>query len=193
VDSRLEAVFERLEKSEIPSQQECFDQAVESVDRWIEQHRLEDAVLAAHRFYVVTDSDQGLRELLNRCGGMSDRNVRRLVYGLANLREIKELNERLESSGSEIAYLLDYYLADVSMAQHRNEESIDESLLSALEKDPFLVGAYVDLWRRHMQHWDPYTAWRCIKAARRIAPNHSDLLPVNQMEKLLEVDSPDFF
>ena len=70
---------------------------------------------------MVTDSDQGLRDLLTRCGGVADRKVRHVVYALENPREIKELKLQLDSEKDSIAYLLDYYLADVAMAQHRNQ------------------------------------------------------------------------
>jgi hypothetical protein len=142
---------------------------------------------------ILTDNDQGLRELLTRCGGVADRKIRQIVYGLASLREIKDIKLQIGSEKDSMAYLLDYYLADVAMAQHRNQEPIMESLLHALENDPLLVGAYIDLWRVLLQEWDPYTAWRCVQAARRISPLHSDLVPVNQLERRLELDSPDFF
>jgi len=190
---RLEAIFDKLRTIEIPSSKNLFDQTANDIEKSMKAGRVEEAVLAAHRFYILTDSDQGFRDLLNRCGGMSDRNIRRIVYGLSNIREIKQMKEELEAESSPMAYLLDYYLADVAMAQHRNQEPIDESLLNSLEKDPLIVGAYIDLWRRNLQEWDPYTAWRCVEAARRIAPMHSDLIPVNQLEKMIRTDSPDFF
>lgn len=190
---RLEAIFNKLKTIENPSSQKLFDQASEDIEKFMKKGQIEDAVLAAHRFYILTDNDQGLRDLLNRCGGMADRNIRRIVYGLSNIREIKQMKEELETESSPMAYLLDYYLADVAMAQHRNQEPIDECLLNSLEKDPLIVGAYIDLWRRNLQEWDPYTAWRCLEAARRIAPMHSDLIPVNQLEKMIRADSPDFF
>jgi hypothetical protein len=156
-------------------------------------HRTEEAVLAAYRFYLVTDNEKGLRDLLKRCGGMADRNVRQVVYDLANMRQIKKLKLSLESKDSPIAYLLNYYIADLAMAQHRNEEPIQEDLMKCLEKDELIIGAYIDLCRHYLQEWDAYTAWRCIEAARGISPRHSDLISVDQMERMIERDSPDFF
>lgn len=190
---RIESILNKLEMTQVPSSVDIYNKAVSDIDQYLANHRLEDAVLAAYRYFVLTDSDQGLRDLLTRCGGVADRKVRHVVYALENPREIKDLKLQLDSEKNSMAYLLDYYLADVAMAQHRNQEPINESLMKALEQDPLLVGAYVDLWRRLLEDWDPYTAWRCVQAARRISPNHSDLIPVNKMEKMIELDSPDFF
>jgi len=190
---RIEVILSKLGSVQIPSRDEIYQKAVSQIDSYLASHRLEDAVLAANRYLILTDNDQGLRELLTRCGGVADRKIRQIVYGLASLREIKDIKLQIGSEKDSMAYLLDYYLADVAMAQHRNQEPIMESLLHALENDPLLVGAYIDLWRVLLQEWDPYTAWRCVQAARRISPLHSDLVPVNQLERRLELDSPDFF
>jgi hypothetical protein len=192
-DARLEKILSRLESRTIPTQEDLMSQAQGQIDRFLADGSTENAVLAAYRFYVITDSDQGLRELLARCGGLTDRYVRRLVYSLGDLREVGKLKEKLESKNSPIAYLLSYYLGDLALAQHRDDALIQENLIQCLEKDELIVGAYIDLSRRYMEEWDPYTAWRCIHAARRIAPNHSDLIPINILERAIERDSPDFF
>ncbi len=192
-DKRLEAIFAKLETTSVPSQNELLVEAEKQIDGFLAMHRTEEAVLAAYRFYLVTDNEKGLRDLLKRCGGMADRNVRQVVYDLANMRQIKKLKLSLESKDSPIAYLLNYYIADLAMAQHRNEEPIQEDLMKCLEKDELIIGAYIDLCRHYLQEWDPYTAWRCIEAARGISPRHSDLISVDQMERMIERDSPDFF
>jgi len=192
-DSSLETILNRLEQTPIPTVDQLLKESESMIDKSVASHRIEEAVLIAHRFFAVTDNDRGFRELLQRCGGLGDRQVRRTVYGLKDLRQIKEAQQTLESTRSKMAYLLNYYLADLAMAQHRTDEKIKECLLTCLESDPLIVGAYVDLWREYLMEWDPYTAWRCVKAARNISPDHTDLLPLRNMEKNIEIDSPDFF
>lgn len=192
-EKRLELIIGRAEKTSIPDVREIRKQSEEMIDKALASNRIEEAVLTAHRFYVVTDNPQVFRELLQRCGGLDDRQVRRMVYGLGNLREIKKSKEILESKQSKIAYLLDYYLADLALEEHRTDEPIKDSLLACLDSDPLIVGAYIDLWRVYLMEWDPYTAWRCVRVAQKLSPNHSNLLPLRSLEKSLEADSPDFF
>jgi hypothetical protein len=192
-DARLEPILDRLAQTTIPTVDLLRKESESMIDKAVGSHHVEEAVLIAHRFFAVTDNDRGFRELLQRCGGLGDRQVRRMVYGLKDLRQIKEAQQTLESTQSKMAYLLNYYFADLAMAQHRTDEKIKESLLACLESDPLIVGAFVDLWRVYLMEWDPYTAWRCIKAAKNISPDHTDLLPLRNMEKNIEIDSPDFF
>ena len=192
-DTRLEPILDRLAQTTIPTVDHLRKESESMIDTAVGSHHVEEAVLIAHRFFAVTDNDRGFRELLQRCGGLGDRQVRRMVYGLKDLRQIKEAQQTLESTQSKMAYLLNYYLADTAMAQHRTDEKIKESLLTCLESDPLIVGAYVDLWRVFLMEWDPYSAWRCVKAAKNISPDHTDLLPLRNMEKNIEIDSPDFF
>jgi hypothetical protein len=192
-DARLETILSKLESRTIPKPEELMIQTKSQIEGFLADGSTENAVLAAYRFYGITDSDPGLRELLTLCGGMSDRYVRRLVYSLGDIREVTNLRDKLQSKGSPMAYLLNYYLGDLALAQHRDDDLIYESLIKCLEEDELIVGAYIDLSRRYMQAWDPYTAWRCIQAARRISPNHSDLIPINILERAIERDSPDFF
>jgi formylglycine-generating enzyme required for sulfatase activity len=192
-DSRLEMTLNRLESTQIPTVDELLKESGEAIDKSVMSHRIEEAVLIAYRFFEVFDNDKGFRDLLQRCGGLGDRRVRRAAYGLNDLREIKEAKQKLESTQSKMAYLLNFYYADIAMDEHRMDEPIKESLLACLESDPLVVGAYVDLWRVYLTDWDPYSAWRCVNAARKIAPDHGYLLPLKNMEKNMEFDSPDFF
>jgi hypothetical protein len=44
-----------------------------------------------------------------------------------------------------------------------------------------------------LKEWDPYTAWRCLDAAKKISPHHTTLLHATKMERAIELENPDFF
>lgn len=192
-DKQLEPILNRLQQFSIPDKLALRKQAEEMIDKALASHHVDEAVLAALRFLEITDNKDAYQQLLQRCGGLGNRDVRRMVYRLRDLQQIKEAKHTLESNQSKIAYLTNYYLADAAMMDRRYDEPIKENLLACLEADPLIVGAYVDLWRFYLIEWDPYTAWRCIRAAERIMPNHGVLIPLRNMEKQIEIDNPEFF
>jgi hypothetical protein len=190
---RVETILANLQQTTIPSKEALLEESRTKVNAAVKANQTEVAVLEAQRYFAITDSDAGLRELLKLAGGMGDKEVRRMVYGLGSINEIKSAKKTLEAKKQKIAYILDYFLADLAMAQHRTDEPVLDNLFQCLEHDPLIVGAYVDLWRIYLNEWDPYTAWRCLDAAKKISPHHTTLLHATKMERAIELENPDFF
>jgi hypothetical protein len=145
------------------------------------------------RYFLVADDGIGFRNLLQRCGGMGDRQVRRAMDGMGNLESLEYLKRSLKVRDSRWIYILDYMIADLAMAQHTENLEVEKLLLDTLQQDLFLVGAYLDLARCYIEDWDYESAWQCIEAAQKLAPMHSNLDPIKSIAKQLEADFPDFY
>ena len=97
--------------------------------------------------------------------------VRALAASHAEVLEIFEGNTRLEARQSGGVALL----------------------LSAVRADPYLAGGWHDLGDYYYRSFHMQEAWACLDAARRIAPRHPLLQPVNDLERTLRAKNPEFF
>lgn len=65
--------------------------------------------------------------------------------------------------------------------------------VSVLNSNPWLAGAYKDLGDLQFREFDMARAWRCWDAGRRMAPGLSIFSSVNQLEKSLLQQHPEYF
>ncbi len=65
--------------------------------------------------------------------------------------------------------------------------------LKAIEANPCLTGAYVDLAKILQSQFQTYQAWKCWEIARSIAPDHQMVKGFIQLEKQLLTMHPEFF
>jgi hypothetical protein len=69
----------------------------------------------------------------------------------------------------------------------------EQLLLAAIKKNPYLTGAWHDLADYYYRSFRTPEAWSCMDAARRIAPDHPMLKPLNELEHTLRSKNPEFF
>jgi hypothetical protein len=62
-----------------------------------------------------------------------------------------------------------------------------------LQSHPLLTGAYKDLGDALLMGYDTPRAWRCWDIGRRIVPQFGTLSSVDQFEKKLVADHPEYF
>lgn len=65
--------------------------------------------------------------------------------------------------------------------------------LAALSADPTLTGAWVDLGGMYYSGLRADAAWACWDAARALRPTHYMLKVVDDRERKLRADHPEFF
>jgi hypothetical protein len=63
----------------------------------------------------------------------------------------------------------------------------------ALLANPYLAGAYKDLGDAFVQQLDTARAWRCWDAGRRLAPQFANFKAIDQFEKTLVAQHPEYF
>jgi hypothetical protein len=104
---------------------------------------------------------------------------------------IKSL-ERIRSKRPERAHFLTILEANKRVALGELDVA-EELYLDGLEGNPFLTGAWVDLGDLYFKKLQMATAWRCWEVARRIDSAHPVLKSLNDLEKRLQADFPDYF
>lgn len=83
---------------------------------------------------------------------------------------------------------------EANLRQAAGEVRDAEALLfEALEADPYLIGAWMDLGRLYYGQYRTVQAWRCWDAARRLAPGHPMTRDIDDLEKRLVSGFPEFF
>lgn len=157
-----------------------------------------DAMLAIIECGLQTGEDlpEKMKEVMSS-GGDSDE---RLQVFLKNLdAKDKEFAEKalkgLESisrEGLTRGYVIDIMMADdqMSLGEYKKAE---ESFLKALKANPYITGVYKDLGDLFNSSYDTVSAWQCWDTARLLYPDHKMLQQINEYEKWLTKNFPDFF
>jgi tetratricopeptide (TPR) repeat protein len=192
-DESLRRILEELGKASLLGTNEMMKELEAELERDTQAGNVVEAVLVTQRYFLVTDDSIGYRKLLQRCGGLKDKGVRRVIYGLGTMDQLHDLMHKAEVSKSKYLGVVKYYMADLALGEHIEDFDAKSALLESLESDPFLVGAYVDLSRIYQTERDYYNAYRCLEAAKKINPTHSNLNAIKANELRLERDFKDWF
>jgi hypothetical protein len=89
------------------------------------------------------------------------------------------------------------HILKIFEANHR--KALGETLTAqrlfteVLQGHPLLTGAYKDLGDALLIGYDASRAWRCWDIGRRIVPQYGSLSSVDQFEKKLAADHPEYF
>ena len=126
----------------------------------------------------------------------------RLGYVVAAIRrnpESKEEAERviaiLEEARAQNythGYIINVFLGNTYAAMKQGPKGM-EMIVEALERNPFLVGAYKDLGDKLMTAYEMPDAWACWDRMREIRPEHMLSGTVTDMETRLVADFPQYF
>jgi hypothetical protein len=101
------------------------------------------------------------------------------------------LGEMNQTAGPH-AYVLNIFEANTLLGLHQDHKAID-LFLSALAVDPTVTGAWIDLGKLYYGDYNAEAAWACWDAARSIRPTHYMLKQVDDLERRLRTDHPEFF
>ena len=128
---------------------------------------------------------------------MKDRDVRLLLSSISPkskeaaeraLDDLKKLSEKSKDGTCTILI----FRANILTSLKKRSEAI-ESFLAALSKDPMIAGAWKDLGDIYFSNYDSETAWLCWDAGRSLNPRHRLFEHVNQFERKLQANHPEFF
>jgi len=100
--------------------------------------------------------------------------------------------EKMARSAGPHSYVLNIFEANTRLALHEGHKAID-LFLTALAADPTITGAWIDLGTVYYSNFRADAAWACWDAARALRPTHSMLKQVDDRERKLRTDHPEFF
>lgn len=152
-------------------------------------------MLACLELEYQTGDGISLAQLLKKVELVAADDTKTRQYFEALSGDSEETRKLLESSelvGYQKLYVMEYLLGNKLL----HEGAIDEADLylgKALNRNPWLASAYVDLGRIYMARFDNPTAWELFRAAQNISPTHQELRPITALEKKLAQDFFDFF
>ena len=156
-----------------------------------------DAFLGATEFMLTTG--EPLTEFLLDQKAMiqSDAAFQKLLFVLN-----PDTKERLQEAVKTLQELRQHtqskqHILKIFEANHR--KALGETLTAqrlftdVLQSHPLLTGAYKDLGDALILGYDTPRAWRCWDIGRRIAPKFGTFSEVDQFEKKLEAEYPEYF
>jgi Flp pilus assembly protein TadD len=141
-----------------------------SATAWTIQHR--DAL----------ESDESVRALKASLTPRDQASAQTALQTLAELRK----------QPGAAQYVLDVSQGNTLIYLHQGQNGADQ-LLEALAVNPYLLGAWHDLGAFYYQTFRTDKAWACWDAARKVNPQHPQLLPIRQMENRIRTYMPEFF
>jgi hypothetical protein len=103
-----------------------------------------------------------------------------------------EVLEKLKQSAGSHSYVINIFEGNIRFGLHQVAGAID-LFLAALAADPTVTGAWVDLGGMYYSGFRTDAAWACWDAARALRPTHYMLKIVDERERRLRTDHPEFF
>ena len=110
----------------------------------------------------------------------------------ASAKVAAETLEKMKESAGPHGYALSIFEANTRLALHQGDRAAD-LFLAALAADPNITGAWVDLGTVYYSDFRADAAWACWDAARSLRPTHFLLKQVDDLERKLRTDHPEFF
>lgn len=99
---------------------------------------------------------------------------------------------KLKQSAGPHAYVMNTWESNISLGLGHSEKAIDQ-MLTALAADPLIAGAWIDLGNYYYGAYRADAAWACWDEARALRPTHYMLKAVDDIERKLRTDHPEFF
>ena len=130
--------------------------------------------------------------------GKTDRQFRLYGASMGRARSKEQMEKKVELIDMiDRTVLTKGYVLDISKANFvtslgRMGEA-RELFLGVLAENPFIAGVYKDMGDLYYRGYNMAPAWRCWNAARRLAPNHSLLKTVTNLEHRLLKKHPEYF
>jgi len=157
-----------------------LDSMLRHFEASIEDGSLAQDWMAAHREQLSADPESG------RFAG-----ALRPSRGDEAEAAVKALEELKRAEPAQ-RYLLDVFEGNTLSRLGRRGEAVTH-LLSALNSNPYLVGAWFDIGGAYYASFQPVEAWACWDAARAARPAHPFRSVPDRLEQRLLHDHPEFF
>jgi hypothetical protein len=162
------------------------------------QGRLLDAWLAhfAQSLSAGDASTAWLAQVRERSS--SDQDARALVASLraANAEQARQAVSTLSSlrgkTTSPYAYVLDVFAANHLVGLKQTAEA-EKMFVSALSANPYLTGAWLDMGKLYYTTFRTEEAWACWDAGRAMKPDHQLARGIDEMERKMVAEHPEFF
>ena len=138
------------------------------------------AWIAAHREAISADAD-----VQAMIGSMNPKDAAGARLGADTLAGLKR-------SAGPHAYVLNIFEANIRLGLHEGNKAI-ELFLAALAAEPTITGVWVDLGGAYYGGFRADAAWACWDTARALRPTHYMLKAVDERERKLRADHPEFF
>jgi hypothetical protein len=173
------------------------DVALSDRDSAMSQGRYFDALLANYEVYFSNGS-QDLAWLRSSGDKLkTDPGVVKLAGALSQheAAQLPAAADELSSLGTAASarrQIIEVFEGNVRLEMRQVSQG-ESLLLGAAKKDPYLTSVWHDLADFYYRSFRMPEAWACMDAARRIAPNHPMLKPLNELERTLRVKNPEFF
>lgn len=175
----------------LPVKEKIFEQAKKMID----ESRPVDAFLTMME-YGLTTSDQAIAEnkvILDVA--KKDPIVIKIAQNIVPDSEesakaaLKELSS-IDQSKLEKGYLIEIFKADI---EDQLEMDASADFVKALEKNPFITGAYKDLGDNFFGQGDFMNAWSCYEMFRKIHAKHLFIKDIEESEGVLEKTFPECY
>ena len=168
-------------------------------DGAVSEGRTLDAMLAnfAAMLSIGDDSEAAAWIAAHHAQISASADAQRLMRSLspndaASAKLAVETLEEMKQTAGPHGYVLNIFQANTLVALHQGERAI-QLFLAALAADPTITGAWVDLGDLYYNGYNADGAWACWDAARSLRPSHHMLKQVDDRERKLRSDHPEFF
>jgi hypothetical protein len=192
----IDAFLERVTLGEVPDPEEVLARRKAEALAALEAGRLLECALTLLELTLETEAvPPDLGGFLRQT---PDAQVRRLLAAMSPPQSEAESRARIatflelrEPAGPR-AHVLMTFESGCRLGLGEDAAAF-ELLVAALQVNPFLALAYKDAGDRCAREYDMRRAWACWEAARKIAPGHSSLEAIAELEKMLAAEHPDYF
>lgn len=150
---------------------------------------IESSLMTGEHPQVLTDAQKASLGANETVGKLGTALTARTKDDLANA--IKTFDEVL-ASGTQKAYVVKIFQAN-DKAMLGDGLAAQKLFMEVLNTNPALAGVYKDLGDVQFKGFDMPRAWRSWDLGRRMAPQFPNFTPVNQLERTLATEHPEFF
>ncbi|MGA3281413.1 MAG: hypothetical protein ABSD50_10570 [Smithella sp.] len=126
-----------------------------------------------------------------------DENVNKLLTALSSKRKEDAENnlialQQLEGVAKHQGHVIKIFEANLQIRLGKTQEA-KILFIEALKASPYITGVYKDLGDLYYSQYNTVMAWRCWDIARKLAPTHKMLMPINEFESKLMKNYPEYF
>lgn len=157
-----------------------------------------DAMLSILEYSLQTgdSASEKMREIISAADDKDER--LRTFSQIPNPKDKESALEALKAhhsinrEGLTHGYIIDIMIGDIEMMTGGSNKA-KESFLNVLKENPYIAGVYKDLGDVFNSSYDTVSAWQCWDIARFLYPDHKIMQQINEYEKWLVDNFPDFF
>ncbi|GEM_PF-3575670 len=198
-DERLDKVI----KMSLTEKEKTVDDYAAEMNKLLEDKQYLEASLVFHEYATHTggkDIDK-IKAIIQRIfsEAPAEEGVQQLAAAISqppsskeHLQKAIEIIEAVRSKNTPHSYVLNIYLANYVDVLGQTAKAQD-LILEALEKNPFIAGAYKDLGDKYFKSFHMQDAWTSWNQMRSINTGYPLATPVNELEMQILEKHPVYF